>query len=328
MMNKSKNKNQQLHPVSILYFIVVAIKESLSYIWLFPLLVLLVHKQMGNQISTVKIGVIVSVFLIMMFLIVGILKWKSFIYEIQEKAIYIQSGLIMIKKKWVTPDRIQSIDSTIRVYDHFFSTLTLTIELAGGDESSITFSCISKEEERRIRDILQVNLQDDTIGEIDESILHLSNSDLALHSFLSPKFGVILMILTLGLLKYWDMTKGGNQNTLFTFLFNWFGSNWIVITIVLVLIISFILSLLLTFESDYHFTIKKNCKDELEVEQGLLEKKYRTITNSRIQALLIIERPLHRLLGYASIQAIVIRNSQNEQNEKSIAIIPFVKKKK
>lgn len=97
-MNKSKNKNQQLHPVSILYFIVVAIKESLSYIWLFPLLVLLVHKQMGNQISTVKIGVIVSVFLIMMFLIVGILKWKSFIYEIQEKAIYIQSGLIMIKK--------------------------------------------------------------------------------------------------------------------------------------------------------------------------------------------------------------------------------------
>ena len=136
------------------------------------------------------------------------------------------------------------------------------------------------------------------------------------------------MILTLGLLKYWDMTKGGNQNTLFTFLFNWFGSNWIVITIVLVLIISFILSLLLTFESDYHFTIKKNCKDELEVEQGLLEKKYRTITNSRIQALLIIERPLHRLLGYASIQAIVIRNSQNEQNEKSIAIIPFVKKKK
>ena len=40
-----------------------------------------------------------------------------------------------------------------------------------------------KEEERRIRDILQVNLQDDTIGEIDESILHLSNSDLALHSF-------------------------------------------------------------------------------------------------------------------------------------------------
>ena len=135
------------------------------------------------------------------------------------------------------------------------------------------------------------------------------------------------MILTLGLLKYWDMTKGGNQNTLFTFLFNWFGSNWIVITIVLVLIISFILSLLLTFESDYHFTIKKNCKDELEVEQGLLEKKYRTITNSRIQALLIIERPLHRLLGYASIQAIVIRNSQNEQNEKALQSSLLLKRK-
>lgn len=30
-----------------------------------------------------------------------------------------------------------------------------------------------------------MNLQDDTIGEIDESILHLSNSDLALHSFVT-----------------------------------------------------------------------------------------------------------------------------------------------
>ncbi|MED1613216.1 PH domain-containing protein [Bacillus paranthracis] len=327
-MNKSRENNQRLHPVSILYFIVMAIKESLSFLWLFPLLVLLVHKQIGDQISTVQIGVIVSVFLITLFLTVGILKWKSFTYEFHEKAIYIQSGLSVIKKRWVTSDRIQSIDSTIRVYDYFFSTLTLTIELAGGDESSITLSCISKEEERRIRDILQVNTLVNSIEEIDESVLHLSNSDLAFHSFLSPKFGVILTIIVLGLLKYWDMTKGNDQNALVIVLSNWFGSNWIIVTIVLVASISFVLSLLLTFESDYHFTIKKNSKDELEIEQGLLEKKHRTITNNRIQALLIIERPLHRLLGYASIQAVVIRNSQNEQSEKNIAIVPFVKKKK
>jgi putative membrane protein len=321
-------KSKHLHPASIFYFIVAAAYESLSYIWVFPLLVLFIQGKMNDHISSVFIGVVTCVFLALMFLVIAFLKWRAFTYVIGDKAIYIQSGLFVTKKRWITPDRIQSIDSTIRINDHLFSTQTLTIELAGTDEGSITMSCISNEEEQRIRATLQVRLKADSLNSVHESAIQLSKNDLILHSVLSPKFGIILTLLSLGLLKYWDSTKETDRSTLFTYLSSWFGANWIPITIILFILLSFVLSLIFTFETDYHFKIKKNNKGELEVEQGLFEKKHRTIAPDRIQALQIIERPLLRLLGYVSIQAIVIRNSKEEQKEKTISILPFIKKTK
>jgi putative membrane protein len=80
----------------------------------------------------------------MLFLVIATLKWRAVTYQIHEKAIYIESGLFVTKKRWGQPDRIQSIDSTVHVCDHLFSTRTLTIEIAGGEESSITLSCLSE----------------------------------------------------------------------------------------------------------------------------------------------------------------------------------------
>lgn len=159
-------------------------------------------------------------------------------------------------------------------------------------------------------------------------MFQLSKNDLILHSLLSPKFGIVFTLLLLGLLKYLDISKEGDRDTLFTYLSGWFGPNWIMITVVLMAILSFALSLLLTFASDFQFTLRKNSKGEIETEQGLFEKKKRTIAQNRIQAILIIEHPIHRLLGYAAIKAVVIRNRSNEQNSKTVTILPFVKKKK
>ncbi|MDQ0227668.1 PH domain-containing protein [Metabacillus niabensis] len=327
-MNKSeKLRNHRLHPISILYFIVTAIKESVSYIWVFPLLVLLVHKQISEHISPFMIIFVTVTFLILLFIVIAILKWQSFTYRIIDGAIYIESGLFVINKRWVHPERIQSIDSTVRVYDHIFSTRTLTIELAGGEESSIILSCISKEEEQRLRRVLGEQIHVDSIDDhFDDSVFQLKNSNLILHSLLSPKFGIVLTIISGALLKYLDVTKETDRETLFTHLSNWLGTYWIVVTILMVILCSFALSLLITFVSDYNFKLYKNSNGDLEIEQGLLEKKRRTVSKNRLQAIIIIEGPLHRLLGYASIKAVIIRNSQDKEGEKTITLLPFVKK--
>ncbi|MED1221137.1 PH domain-containing protein [Bacillus paralicheniformis] len=327
-MNKSDTLiKHRLHPVSVLYFIATAIKESFSFIWLFPLLVLCIHK-LGGDIPAFLINITLGSCLIMSFFVIGVLKWRSFTYQIHEKAIYVESGLLVVKKRWVQPDRIQSIDSAIRVYDHLFSTRTLTIELAGGEESGITLSCISKEEEQRIRTALKTEAKDRPSEHAEDSMFQLSKSNLILHSLLSPKVGIVFTLLLLGLLKYIDISKEGDRDTLFTSLSGWFGPNWIMITVVLMAILSFALSLLLTFASDFQFTLRKNSKGEIEIEQGLFEKKKRTIGQDRIQAVLIIERPIHRFLGYAAIKAVVIRNRSNEQSSKTVTLLPFVKKEK
>ncbi|QHZ47988.1 PH domain-containing protein [Bacillus sp. NSP9.1] len=327
-MNKSEKLIKHLHPISILYFMMKAGKESLSFIWLYPLLILLIHKQLGSQIPALIIGVFLVIFLMMVLIMIGVLRWRAFTYQIREKSIYIEYGLFIVKKRWVQPDRIQSIDSTVRLYDHLFSTRTLTIELAGGDESSNTLSCISREEEQRIRTVLNAESKSKPIEHGGASMFQLYKKDLILHSLLSPKFGIVLSLLSLGLLKYLDISKETDRSALFTNLSSWFGSNWIIVVMVIIVLLSFALSLLLTFVSDYHFTLKRNSKGELEIEQGLFEKKKRTIDENRIQAILIIEHPLHRLLGFASIKAVVIRNRPNEQSSKTITLLPFVKKEK
>lgn len=326
-MNKSeKVVKHRLHPVSMLYFMVTVVKESFSFIWLFPLIVLYVHQHISEQISPLAIGIVSVVVLLMLFLIVVVLRWRSFTYEIHEQAIYIESGLFVTKKRWVTPDRIQSIDSTVRVYDHFFSTRTLTIELAGGEESSITLSCISSEEEKRIRGVLGAQAGDKPADPFGESVIRLSKNDLILHSLLSPRFGAVFTLLSVGFFKYLDVTEEADRNLLIHYLSSWFGANWIVLTLVILLFLSFAISLLTTFTSDYDFTLHRNDKGELEITQGLFEKKKRTIAQNRIQALWIIERPLPRLLGYVSIEAVVIRNGQDKETQKNLTLLPFVQK--
>lgn len=66
-MNKSDTLiKHRLHPVSVLYFIATAIKESFSFIWLFPLLVLCIHK-LGGDIPAFLINITLGSCLIMSF---------------------------------------------------------------------------------------------------------------------------------------------------------------------------------------------------------------------------------------------------------------------
>ncbi|WP_242450805.1 hypothetical protein [Priestia endophytica] len=98
-MNKSdKLTIHRLHPISILYFIIAAIKESLSFIWIFPLIVLFVHEKIGDQISTLMINVTAGSLIILLFLVAAGLKWRAFTYQIQEKGIYIETGVVVTKK--------------------------------------------------------------------------------------------------------------------------------------------------------------------------------------------------------------------------------------
>lgn len=66
-MNKSDTLiKHRLHPVSVLYFIATAIKEFFSFIWLFPLLVLCIHK-LGGDIPAFLINITLGSCLIMSF---------------------------------------------------------------------------------------------------------------------------------------------------------------------------------------------------------------------------------------------------------------------
>lgn len=325
----------RLHPVSMLYFAVSSLKESLSYTWVIPLLFVLFKSKSSQSPWFIAAAVLL---LLLVILSVGWLRWKSFVYQVNPGSIYIKSGIWVKKERWITPERVQSVDSTVRVYDRLFHTMTLTLEAAGGEKSGMVLSCISQEEEERIRRVLlqkpspgadaagQVASEQPRITAVDLSEqIGIPLRDLMLHSTLSPKFGITFVLLFSGLMKIWDGSRR-DAEALFAKLPLWLGPYWILYSLLLLAAVSWIISLSITLVGDYRFTLRRE-EDELCIERGLLEKKKTTIRQKRIQSILIVQRPLQRLLGLVSIQAVVIRGGEKEESRKTSVLMPILKAK-
>lgn len=324
MMNKSSEQLTRLHPISILYFIVVAVREAFSHIWLFPVIVIVANKVFGENVSVIIVGIVVAVVTLITILIIGVIRWNLFGYVIHEDNIYVQTGIVNKKQRWISADRIHSINTSVRLYDRIFSTHTLLIELASAEDSSIVFSCLSREEEQLIRNVLHTKGEVEIVETIDTTI-SLSRKDIILHACLSPKLGIVFGLIAIIFFKYVDATNGEGIETIFTFFTNIFGFMWIFIVLGSLLLLSIIVSFVFIYEKNYKFTLRKN-QEELEIAHGLIVKKQRVLAINRIQSILLIEKPLQRLCGYVTVQAVIIQRGKDEDSEKTITLLPSIKR--
>ena len=98
----------------------------------------------------------------------------------------------------------------------------------------------------------------------------------------------------------------------------------VVMTIVLVLLVAWIISVCITAINYYNFTVSKE-HDRLIITRGLLEKKKVTIMLNRVQAIRIVENPFRQLFGYATV---VIESASGSMGEKDrrITLFPFIKR--
>lgn len=338
----SEPRLSRLHPISIIYFVVKSLKESYSYSWTVPIILLFIRKSFDKDLNIVWFFVVAILILAAVLLTVGILRWKSFMYQVNSDSIYIKSGIFVKKERWITPERLQSIDSTIRTYDRIFKTITLTLEVAGGEDSSVVLSCITQEEAERIRSVLVSNhaqtesiettsevkgeqfTQNAVHDQAEESFIQIHTRDLIIHSMLSPKFGVIFFLL-LGLgFKLWRRIEEKAEIDVVSLMPQWIISNWIVLSIGLLLVLSGILSFLLTLIGDYQFKLRMQ-GDEMYIERGLFEKKKTSIPQKRIQSVLIIQKPLQRLFGYVCVRVIFVRSSGKKDSDKTVVLHPILR---
>lgn len=324
MMNRSSEELTRLHPISILYFLVVAIKETFSHLWLFPIIVIVVNKIFGDGISIILIGVVVVILTIITILMIGVIRWYLFGYVIEEDSIFLQTGIMNKKQRWISADRIHSINTSIRLYDRIFSTHTLLIELASAEDSSIVFSCLSDVEEQKILHVLRRNKNED-MAELVDTTMQLSRKDILLHASLSPRLGVVFGIILVIFFKYLDFTEGEGIETIHEFIFDSFGLTLLLFIIGSVFLLSVIVSFIFIYEKNYHFTINKT-HEELEITHGLIVKKQRQIAIKRLQSIILIERPLQKLFGYVTVQAVIIQRGKEEDSEKTMILLPSIKK--
>ena len=86
----------------------------------------------------------------------GFVKWLTFFYHIENDGVHIHSGVFIKKKRYISYERIHSIDLTEGLLQRLFGLVKLTIDTASSadKEGEAVLSAISRTEAARIRELI------------------------------------------------------------------------------------------------------------------------------------------------------------------------------
>lgn len=202
--------NRRLHPVSILYFLIHSGKELAGLLPLIPFCIFLIHRVFGKEIDRIVLTACVIAAAAVMLIVFAWLRWRRFVYRVEDGVLYMEHGLWVRRKLWITKERIQSLNITVSLYDRMFGLVRLEMETSGGeDEPEAVLSSISAAEAARIqREIGMANPEKAASETSGDSLVHadqpnatplnsmrLSLGQTLILSTTSGKFSILWMVI-------------------------------------------------------------------------------------------------------------------------------------
>lgn len=311
---------QRQHPVSILFQLVTIIRHVIFYI---------IIGFISLKGEYFYYFIIILVILFISLLIYCILSWYRFTYEITEDEIRIESGLFIRNHRYISKNRIQSIDLTSGIVHRIFKLVKVDIETAGsssGAEASLRAVKLSVGE--RIRHQLKMTIHSETemneeISKVKHPTYKISFKRLFLAGTTSGSIGVLLAIIAFGVSELEQVIPDHFFDTTIEWIIN-LSIIFIITLIIFILTLLWIFGIAGTMIKYGNFTIEK-VENELFITRGLLEKKQLTIPTGRIQAIGIRESILRQPLGYVTVFAELAGGSLDESEGSSPILFPLMK---
>lgn len=345
------NKHYQLHWITAVLSVLKTLKEMIIPI------ILLVFVNGVNDTGKWYLDYLTFLifgFMIIVFFVTGIIKWKRYVYWFEDDELRIEYGLFVKKKRYIPFDRIQSLDYTEGILHRPFNLVKVNVETAGGSASAkaeAELTAITKEaaeiieieiaeaKKRKLSSIEATEEVDgvDGIDGVDEfieetveveptarTIFKMSTKDLLVLATTSGGIGLILSGAVVFLTQISDVLP---IDTIYeeVSVFIKSGIFLLAIAIFLVFLLIWGISVGMTFLSYYSFTVQVIDKD-LVITRGLLEKKRVTVPLNRVQSVRVVENPFRQLFGYATV--IIDSAGGGIAGEGArINLLPIVKKK-
>ncbi|MGM8366600.1 PH domain-containing protein [Virgibacillus sp. W0181] len=312
------SKEQRLHPIAIIFNLVFFIRHFI---------VAFAAAFFGLKDQAFMYVILGVVAIILLFLIGSILSWWRFTYQVFDDEIRIEHGVFIRKKRYISKNRIQSIDLTANVLHRMFKLVKVQIETAGsGDGAEGSLSAVKRSGGERIRRELKssntATETEDTHEKKEQPSEKILFKRLFIAGTTSGSIGVILAIVALGSQQLDNLIP----ESFFEDTVTW------VIGLSIIFIVGLIFSLLLlvwllgiagTMIKYGNFTITKN-KDELFITRGLLEKKQLTIPLKRIQAVGMKQNMIRQPFGFVTLFAVVAGGSL-DKGEDFPVLFPIMK---
>ncbi|MDV2582609.1 PH domain-containing protein [Alkalibacillus haloalkaliphilus] len=316
---------KRLHPAAMI-FRVISIVRSLIFAIGATVIV-----TMGNDFFNYIVLGIVG--LIAFFIITSVIEWLRFRYAVVGDELRIEQGLIVRKKRYISKNRIQSIDLTQSVIHRLFNLTKVQIETAGSDLSTdASLSAVKLEEGQALRkelkyhngEAVESEYVDETEQDEEEQYTKetISTKRLVIAGSTSGSIGVILGLF----IVLFSEVERFIPTHVYDDAMSWFVTQTISVLIVLaliVLIFLWVLGILGTVIKYGNFEVTRY-EDELYITRGLLEKKQVTIPLKRIQALGIKESVVRQPLGFATLY-VEIAGGEGGQNARTF-IFPLLKR--
>lgn len=336
----------KLHPVSAFINFMKSLKELIiPFIVIFGVNIF----RDGGMSATFSQGwigllpLLIGLVVVLFSLIIGIIKWKRFVYWFEDGELRIEYGLFVKKKRYIPFERIQSLNYTEGIFHRPFNLVKVRVETAGSGkigEAEAELTAINREDADRIEKEMEhakhrgvptmgpheaVEESVEEIGEAKKEVktlYRMSMKELLILATTSGGIGVVISAVAVFLSQFSDLIP---YETIYeeVMLFLRFGYLIAALAVFAGLLVAWIISVILTVLANYQFTIQVD-DDHIYITRGLLEKKKISVPFKRIQGIKVSRNPLRELFGYAVVTVESAGGSMGGKDEK-IRLFPLVK---
>ncbi|WP_217587370.1 PH domain-containing protein [Lentibacillus saliphilus] len=324
---------KRLHPVTVIFNMIRFVKEAALGL-------------LGIGVIAIKDGAffyigIAVVVLITIIIVSSLLAWYRFTYEVSEDELRVKYGVFIRKKRYISKNRIQSIDLTQSVIHRIFGLVSVEIETAGsGSDKEASLKAVTYADGVNIRNQLKYGATTDTgdadamsesepvLTEDTPHVLHAEKVTFRQLFIAGTTSGSLGVLLALGGIAFSELEQFIPEHV-YDEAWGWIVAQSIAIIVALVGLIFFVLWLLGiagTMIKYGNFTISRHA-DDLFITRGLLEKKQITIPLKRIQAIGFKQSLLRQPFGYGTVYAEIAGGSLDDNREFSTILFPIMKKK-
>lgn len=315
----SNVQSYRLHPVTILFNIIRTAREGIFLI-VFGLI----------TFDRFYFILLLAVF-VLLGLLLSVLSWYRFTYRLEAGELRMEYGVFVRKQRYISINRIQSIDLTAGVIHRMFKLVKLQIETAGsGKGAEASLNAVKLTDAMKLRNALKGSKESHQRKELDrqENSIHPSREitpkRLLLAGVTSGSAGIMIAFAAIAFSELEQFIP----DHFYDWTYQWIIELGIVLIIGLAIIILFIFWLLGiagTMIKYGKFTITK-IGDELFITRGLLEKKQITIPLKRIQAIGIAESVIRQPFGFVTVFVEVAGGSLDRGEDFSTVLFPIMKK--
>jgi putative membrane protein len=254
----------------------------------------------------------------------SVVRWQRFRWRVDADALVIEQGLLQRQRRVIPLERIQTVDVVRRLRHRPFGVVEVHVEAIGGGSTEGQLDALAAGEARDLRARL-LREAGDVAGPAGAPapaagapLVRMRPGALVAAGLTGGRVGVAAALLGFGQQLFGDRVDELIERV--PALVG--GIRSIVLLVLLVLAVSFLLSIAVTVLVYWDFTLVRDGPN-LRVRRGLLEQRLDTIPLRRVQAVRVEENILRRLFGLAAVKVDIAGRAGSDAGRDTGILLPL-----